>query len=212
MKHDTSYASYPAITDRMIVSLIDLLGRDSFAPDLADILEQHFGHAHFHIFLYRDKLAPAALASRPNPTAVESTVQARWSELADMDRSALRVAWRGAFDNAPPHFLSMTLMRKALIWYAQCRRFGGLSPDMKRALNSSSTGKTVRSTTAAIRPGTQLVREWNGRRYQVDVSDDGYVMNGERFKSLSAIALHITGTSWSGPRFFGLNGKSGGGA
>ena len=141
----------------------------------------------------------------------EGAVQARWSELADMDRSALRVAWRDAFNNAPPHFLSMTFMRKALIWHDQCRRFGGLSPDLKRALNSASAGKTMRGTPAAIRPGTQLVRDWNGRRYQVDVSDDGYVMNGERFKSLSAIALHITGKSWSGPRFFGLNSKSGSG-
>ncbi len=141
-----------------------------------------------------------------------NAVQARWVELADMDRSALRVAWRGAFDNAPPHFLSMTFMRKALIWHAQCSRFGGLSPDLKRTLNAASAGKTVRSAPAAIRPGTQLVRDWNGRRYQVEVSDDGYVMNGERFKSLSAIALHITGTSWSGPRFLGLNRKPGGGA
>ena len=140
----------------------------------------------------------------------DETVQARWADLGQMDRSAFRVAWVQAFGNAPPHFLSMIFMRKALIWYEQCRRFGGLSPDLKRALNSTAAGKTVRGSAAVIRPGTQLVREWNGRRYQVDVGDDGYVMNGERFKSLSAIALHITGTSWSGPRFFGLNGRSGG--
>ena len=142
--------------------------------------------------------------------AGESAAQSRWADLGDMDRSALRVAWIKAFGNAPPHFLSMIFMRKALIWHEQCRRFGGLSPDLKRALNSASAGKTVKGPAAAIQPGTQLVREWNGRRYQVDVSDDGYMMNGERFKSLSAIALHITGTSWSGPRFFGLNGRSGG--
>ena len=107
--------------------------------------------------------------------AGEGTVQARWTELADMDRSALRVASRGAFNKAPPHFLSMTFMRKALIWHVQCRRFGGLRPDLKRALNSASAGKTVRSTPAVIRSGTQLVRDWNGRRYQVDVSDDGKI-------------------------------------
>lgn len=144
--------------------------------------------------------------------ASESVVQARWAELTDMDRSALQVAWRKAFNNAPPHFLSMIFMRKALIWHVQCERVGGLSLDLKRALNSTSAGKAVRQPAAAIRPGAQLVRDWNGRRYQVDVSDDGYLMYGERFKSLSAIALHITGTSWSGPRFFGLNRKSGGGA
>ena len=142
--------------------------------------------------------------------ASDDAIQARWVELSDLDRSALRVAWREAFSNAPPHFLSMIFMRKALIWHDQCRRFGGLSPDLKRALNSSTAGKSVRATAPAIRPGTQLVREWNGRRYQVEVGGNGYVMNGERFKSLSAIALHITGTSWSGPRFFGLNGRSGG--
>ena len=140
--------------------------------------------------------------------AGEDAVQSRWTELGEMERSALRVARTRAFNNAPPHFLSMTFMRKALIWHDQCRRFGGLSQDLKRALNSSAAGKSVRVTAPAIRPGTQLVREWNGRRYQVDVGDNGYVMNGERFKSLSAIALHITGTSWSGPRFFGLNGRS----
>jgi len=60
--------------------------------------------------------------------AAERVLQARWADLADMDRLGLRVAWTEAFNNAPPHFLSMTFMRKALIWHIQCRRFGGLSP------------------------------------------------------------------------------------
>ena len=59
-------------------------------------------------------------------------------------------------------------------------------------------------------PDTQLVREWNGRRYQVEVTKEAFEMNGESFRSLSAIALRITGTTWSGPRFFGLKGASGG--
>lgn len=129
-----------------------------------------------------------------------------------MDRCALRVAWAEAFGEAPPHFLSMIFMRKALIWEAQCRRFGGIPQDLKRALKAAAEGKSVRGPAPAIRTGTQFVREWNGRRYQVDVTEDGYVLNGERFKSLSAIALHITGTSWSGPRFFGLVKATGGSA
>ena len=136
--------------------------------------------------------------------AREVLIMSRWAELEDMDRSALRVAWGAAFGEAPPHFLSMVFMRKALIWEAQCRRSAGLPPDLKRALKAAADGKSVRGPAPAIRAGTQLVREWNGRRYQVDIGDDGFVLNGERFKSLSAIALHITGTHWSGPRFFGL--------
>jgi hypothetical protein len=53
-------------------------------------------------------------------------------------------------------------------------------------------------------PGTRLIREWNGKRYIVDVTTDGYLMGDERYKSLTAIAYAITGTRWSGPRFFGL--------
>ncbi len=140
----------------------------------------------------------------------DTVIEQRWAELTAMDRSALRLAWTQAFDNAPPHFLSMIFMRKALIWVAQCRRSGGIPPDLKRALKSAAGGKSVRPPAPAIRSGTQLIREWNGRRYQVDVIENGFVMNGERFKSLSAIALHITGTGWSGPRFFGLVKANGG--
>lgn len=121
-----------------------------------------------------------------------------------MDRAALRVAWAEAFGDAPPHFLSMIFMRKALIWDAQCKAYGGLTRDQRRALKLAADGKVDQSQSSHVRKGAQLVREWNGRRYQVEVLADGFRMNGETFKSLSAVALHITGTTWSGPRFFGL--------
>lgn len=136
---------------------------------------------------------------------------ARWEELVQMDRSALRVAWAAAFADAPPHYQSMNFMRKALIWDAQCQRFGGCKADIKRALKAAADGKTVRPQAPQIATGTQLVREWNGRRYLVDVVGNGFRMNGEDFRSLSAIALRITGTSWSGPRFFGLTNRQGAG-
>lgn len=144
--------------------------------------------------------------------ADDEAIKAYWAELGQMDRAALRVAWTEAFGEAPPHFLSMIFMRKALIWHEQCRKFGGLKPDLRRALKAAAAAKSVRVHAPAIRSGTQLVREWNGRRYQVEVREDGFEMNGEQFKSLSAIALRITGTSWSGPRFFGLSGRHGAGA
>lgn len=53
-------------------------------------------------------------------------------------------------------------------------------------------------------PGARLIREWNGRRYVVEVTDGGFVMDGKSYRSLTAIAFRITGAKWSGPRFFGL--------
>ena len=132
-------------------------------------------------------------------------VQARMSELEGLDRSGLRLVWINIFKIAAPRYLSMTFMRKALIYEEQCQHFGGLSPALKRALKAAANGKPISSAAvSACKPGTQLIREWNGKVFKVEVKEDGYVLEGHRFKSLSAIALHITGTSWSGPRFFGL--------
>ena len=140
----------------------------------------------------------------------DNKIQARMSALNDLDRSGLRVAWIDAFGKAPPHHMSMMFMRKALIWDEQCRCYGGLSPSLKRALKAAADGRAPNAPMAVVvKSGTQLIREWNGKRYQVEVKEDGYLLAGETFKSLSAIALHITGTNWSGPRFFGLTGGTG---
>lgn len=137
-------------------------------------------------------------------------IRARMSELGDLERSSLRVAWTKLFETAPPGHLSMTFMRKAIIHEEQCRQFGGLSPALRRALKAAAEGSPVSSAAiTACKPGTQLIREWNGKLFKVEVKEDGYQMDGKQFKSLSAIALHITGTSWSGPRFFGLTSAAG---
>jgi hypothetical protein len=68
-----------------------------------------------------------------------------------------------------------------------------------------ASGKRVLVASAgALQPGTCLMREWNGRTYRVEVVEDGFVMDGRAYRSLSAIAKRITGAQWSGPRFFGL--------
>src|SRR5207302_1453457 len=55
-----------------------------------------------------------------------------------------------------------------------------------------------------LKPGTRLVREWQGRSYDVLVLDDGFSWQGTSYPSLSAVAGKITDTAWSGPLFFGL--------
>lgn len=56
----------------------------------------------------------------------------------------------------------------------------------------------------SIVDGTKLVREFKGRRYAVIVLQDGYEFNGEKYRSLSAVANQITGTRWNGKKFFGV--------
>ena len=77
-------------------------------------------------------------------------IASRMTELTELDRSGLRVAWQKAFDNAPPHFLSMLFMRKALIWDAQCKMYGGMPANLKRALKAVADGKTTRAVPARL--------------------------------------------------------------
>ncbi|WP_261391086.1 DUF2924 domain-containing protein [Roseovarius atlanticus] len=86
-----------------------------------------------------------------------------------------------------------------------------MSPATRKALTLVALGQPVaEASRGSLKPGAHLVREWNGRTYQVDVTDTGYHLDGRSLRSLSAIARHITGTNWSGPRFFGLDGRTGG--
>jgi len=50
-----------------------------------------------------------------------------------------------------------------------------------------------------------LAREWNGQMHRVAVLADGFAWNGETYPSLTKVAVAITGTRWSGPRFFGVD-------
>ena len=59
-----------------------------------------------------------------------------------------------------------------------------------------------------LRPGTLLTREWDGHLQRVMVLADGFSWNGKIYPSLSKVAFAMTGTHWSGPKFFGLNDKS----
>ena len=67
------------------------------------------------------------------------------------------------------------------------------------------------TSAAALRamPGTRLIREWDGTEHVVTILHDGYEWDSRKFKSLSAIAKAITGTTWNGFRFFGLSSKRG---
>jgi hypothetical protein len=84
-----------------------------------------------------------------------------------------------------------------------------LSLGIKRRLRSLSEASDQRGGPAVapilpLKAGTKLVREWHGQVHTVDVLDDGFAYQGERYRSLTRIARRITGVQWSGPVFFRL--------
>jgi Protein of unknown function (DUF2924) len=91
----------------------------------------------------------------------------------------------------------------------QEKALGGLKPSTRRLLakvaaDASARRKIEVAPEPALKPGTVLLREWHGTQHQVIVRADGIVFQGKHYKSLSQVAYRITGTKWSGPRFFGL--------
>ena len=111
------------------------------------------------------------------------------------------------FGAAPPRSLSRVFLCRVLAYERQCRTHGGLSAATWRALAAMANGTPGNGAAApagSVSAGTHLVREWNGRTYQVEVIDNGYRFDGKTYPSLTTIAKRIAGTHWSGPRFFGL--------
>ena len=133
-------------------------------------------------------------------------------DLADLDhlsRSQLRDLWQKELGEKPPQSFGRELLALGIAYDRQERRYGGM-----RKASAREVDRLFRRTLAdpagagrapaRARPGTILVREWQGITHHVTVVADGFIWNGGTHSSLSAIARAITGTKWNGPRFFGL--------
>jgi hypothetical protein len=134
------------------------------------------------------------------------------SLVADLDLIAtsplpqLRDLWQARIGPPLPRIQSADLLRRALAYELQVQAYGGLSAATRRALRAAlhvGTGSRRQSTTR-LRPGVRLTREWQGELQSVEVLEQGFAWRGTVYRSLSEIARGITGSRWSGPRFFGL--------
>ena len=136
--------------------------------------------------------------------SITDDVARELAALAEMDRVALLQRWRRAFGRDAPPRLSRALIEKAIAYNLQVEALGGLPPRTRRALRAAAKADGRSTLTNLPSRGTRLIREWHGSLHEVEVLEDGYLWRGVRHRSLSAIARAITGTRWSGPRFFGL--------
>ncbi|MBU2580429.1 MAG: DUF2924 domain-containing protein [Alphaproteobacteria bacterium] len=139
------------------------------------------------------------------------TLAAALATLSEMDASDLRVEWRRLHRSHPPKKLSRDLLELGVAWKLQERTLGGLSAATKRQLSELARTMATKSDLAkarkvTLKPGARLVRAWSGETHEVLVVEGGFQWRGTTWRSLSVIAREMTGTHWSGPRFFGLTG------
>mgnify|MGYP000098917386 CR=1 FL=1 len=117
--------------------------------------------------------------------------------IATMSLAELRIEWERRYGAAPRH-RSADLLRRVLAWRIQADVHGGFDVATRRMIEKDSPVQL------AVTAGMRLAREWACKRHEVVVIESGVVYEGTTYRSLSAVARHITGMSWNGPRFFGL--------
>ena len=139
------------------------------------------------------------------------------ARLRDLDLPNLRARWRTLFRRKASEHLPRHLLFRILAYRLQSERLGDLDQETARLLariaagNGGNGARSVlgkQSRRERLQPGSMLVREWIGTRHRVEVLDKGFAWNGKTYRSLSAVAFAMTGTRWSGPRFFGLRGRT----
>jgi Protein of unknown function (DUF2924) len=146
--------------------------------------------------------------------AVPESLDNEIARLRGLDVGELRARWHTVFRRrAPPH-LPRHLLFRILAYRLQADRLGELDNDSRRVLDRIGSGSAERierlvadlkRSRTELRPGTLLTREWDGHLQQVMVLAGGFTWNGKTYRSLSKVAFAMTGTRWSGPRFFGLD-------
>jgi hypothetical protein len=137
----------------------------------------------------------------------EQKIEAEIETIKHLDLGSLRERWRARFKRPLPSHQSRDLLMRAYAFELQARIWGDLANDKRRRLADLAARFTTNSAhepapLETLKAGTVLVRDWNGRRYAVIVADDGFLLDGQSYGNLSAVAFAITGTKWSGPRFF----------
>ena len=129
-------------------------------------------------------------------------VDAAIAMLAAMKPTQLKAEWRRVH-GAPPPRVASSLLARALAHDLQCAAQGSAGEKMRQRLMGPGAARAAPAP--ALTPGTQLVREWGGESHHVLMEEKGRCSyRGQTFPSLSALARHITGAHWSGPRFFGI--------
>ncbi len=134
-------------------------------------------------------------------------LEADLDRLASLDLSGLRRRWRMVVGRAAPDHLPRALLHRMLAYRIQAQALGDLDRGTARMLDRLAKGEGEVIPMPELRgtkPGTLLVREWEGTLHRVMVLETGFAWNGHTYDSLSKVARAITGTNWNGPRFFGL--------
>ena len=139
----------------------------------------------------------------------DDTLEAEIGRLPNLSLLELRHRWQMLFGHPAPKSLRRNFLARAVAYQMQVEAYGGLSVATKRRLREIANAVRNGDANAIpgssrIKPGTQMIRQWQNTTHTVTALAEGFEWNGRTYKSLSAVANAITGTNWNGFAFFGI--------
>ena len=123
--------------------------------------------------------------------------------IQSLPTAEIRKIYKQIFQLPPPPKSRKEFLLGNICWALQVKESGKSFKKLQQQLASQAKNKAISAKTQYM-PGTRIIREWKGETHEVIVEESGFRWRNQYFKSLSHIAREITGTRWSGPRFFGL--------
>jgi DUF2924 family protein len=145
---------------------------------------------------------------RRSPALDRETLAGEIAGVSRLGTDELRERWKAMYGKAPSREIGRSFLTRAISYRLQERAYGGLKPSTRRLLaraaEETGSGSSNRPQTRMAQSGTILIREWQGTAHRVTMLDEGVSFKGKHYRSLSEVAREITGSRWSGPRFFGL--------
>src|ERR1700758_4722086 len=110
----------------------------------------------------------------PQSTSDREAVEAEIDRIRPLGLDELRNLWRATFRTAPPPGYTKDLIARFLCWHLQEQTFGGLDPKIAKHLTSLARGdRAGAERPRRLKPGTLLVREYQGERHTVTVVASG---------------------------------------
>ena len=160
---------------------------------------------------------------------IAEDVDVEFEALQQLPVSKLHERFESVYGETPRSRNKVWLMRK-ILWRLQSLNDGGLSerarlraaelavdadvrlmpakrPNAKKAKSLEEPRRSPEPTSHDERlplTGQSLVRNYKGRHIVVNVTPEGFEYDGNRYRSLSAVAKVITGSHCNGYRFFRL--------
>jgi hypothetical protein len=149
------------------------------------------------------------IMKRRAPALDRDALTAEIAGLSKASTEDLRERWRILYGKEPSNQIGRSFLIRAIAYRLQEKACGGLKQATRRLLarvarEAAAGNSPKKPQLRQAQAETVLIREWQGAAHRVTMLHDGVSFHGKRYRSLSEVAREITGSRWSGPRFFGL--------